>query len=101
MILPQSKEEPSTLQLPHIVVKDNAPSRTEHGQLASHTPDIDPPPYSNLNTNNQFGVSDSAVVPQAGGVLVLANATTLNTIRLEKHHGSITGKYYFVSFPCV
>ncbi|KAG1739975.1 hypothetical protein EDB19DRAFT_793273 [Suillus lakei] len=76
MIL-QSKEEPQLSTTTHI--------QDDKELLSSHIPDGDPPPYSNI-------ASGSAVVPAVVGLANL-NAPTLKTIRLEKHHESISGTY--------
>ncbi|KAG1876438.1 hypothetical protein DFJ58DRAFT_754246 [Suillus subalutaceus] len=77
MIL-QSKEEPQ-LHTAMLIQDDKEPS-------PSHVPDCDPPPYSNF-TSGSAGVSAVTIDSE------LANAPTVKTIRLEKHHELISGKY--------
>ncbi|KAG1788242.1 uncharacterized protein HD556DRAFT_909693 [Suillus plorans] len=77
MIL-QSKEEPQ-LHTAMPIQDDEEPYESP-----SHIPDHDPPPYS-------FS-SDSTVVTSAN-TTGLANALTMKTIRLEKHHELISGTY--------
>ncbi|KAG2132804.1 hypothetical protein DEU56DRAFT_441627 [Suillus clintonianus] len=57
----------------------------EKESSSSHFPDGDPPPYSNLASGS------AAVSP--GHLVGFANAPTVKTIRLEKHHDLISGAY--------
>lgn len=77
MIL-QNKEE-LQLHTAMLIQDDKEPS-------PSHTPDCDPPPYSNF-TSGSAGVSAVTIDSE------LANTPTVKTIRLEKHHELISGKY--------
>lgn len=74
MIL-QNKEEPQLHTA--MLIQDEKASSSSHHDI----PDCSPPPYSD-------SVSGSTVVSTA-----LANAPTVQTIRLEKHHESISGTY--------
>ncbi|KAG1770746.1 hypothetical protein EDD22DRAFT_865789 [Suillus occidentalis] len=71
MIL-QNKEEPQLHTT--MLIHDEKESSSSHRDI----PDCSPPPYSN-------SVPGSAVVSTG-----LANVPTVKTIRLEKHHGSIS-----------
>ncbi|KAG1808650.1 uncharacterized protein BJ212DRAFT_1382352 [Suillus subaureus] len=77
MIL-QSKEEPQLHTTAMLIQDDKEPS--------SHIPEYDSPPYSN-------SVSGSAAVSAVTIDSEFTNALTVKTIRLEKHHELISGKY--------
>jgi hypothetical protein len=86
MIL-QSKEEPQLHTAMLIQDLDEKEPSSSHHDI----PDCSPPPYS-----SDF-VSGSAVVPSV--TVGLANAPTVKTIRLEKHHESISGEHHLCKLP--
>ncbi|KAG1746605.1 uncharacterized protein EDB91DRAFT_103490 [Suillus paluster] len=78
------KEEPQlpTTRYPQDNKEPSLGSSTEYGQQPFDIPDSAPPPYSNP-------ASGSTLVSGVG----LADVPTLKTIRVQKHHGSISGTY--------
>jgi len=77
MIL-QSKEEPQ-LHTAMLIQDDEEPYESP-----SHIPDHDPPPYS---------LESGSTVVASADTIELANALTVKTVRLEKHHELISGTY--------
>lgn len=76
MIL-QSKEEPQ-LHTAMLIQDDEEPYESP-----SHIPDHDPPPYS---------LESGSTVVASADTIELANALTVKTVRLEKHHELISGE---------